>query len=117
MAAKADTMKLLQEIRGYAEITNRRPKRQLPGLFFAQMRAQMLRVLPRPRRQIPVATQEFPEAAVKITFLARAPLPALVGPASPKVKPGMSVLPRNGAVPRDSSPGKPTRFFHPALTP
>ena len=39
MAAKVKMLKLLQEIRGFAEITNRRPPPRNPGLVLAQIRA------------------------------------------------------------------------------
>jgi hypothetical protein len=39
MAAKVRIMKLLQEIRGFAEITQRRPQPRQPGLFLVQLRS------------------------------------------------------------------------------
>ncbi len=39
MAAKMKMMKLLQEIRGLAELTNRRPQPRPLGLFLVQMRS------------------------------------------------------------------------------
>ena len=40
MAAKVKMLKLLQEIRGFAQIANRRPPPRSPGLFLTQMRSQ-----------------------------------------------------------------------------
>lgn len=39
MAAKVRIMKMLQEIRGFAEVTQRRPQRRQPGLFLMQLRS------------------------------------------------------------------------------
>jgi hypothetical protein len=39
MAAKANMLKMLQEIRGFSQITNRRPPPRSPGLVLTQMRA------------------------------------------------------------------------------
>ncbi len=41
MAAKMKMMKLVQEIRGLAELTNRRPSTRTPGLFLVQMRSHL----------------------------------------------------------------------------
>ncbi len=38
MAAKVNMLKLVQEIRGFAEITKRYPPPRSPGLLLAQMR-------------------------------------------------------------------------------
>jgi len=40
MAAKVKMLKLLQEIRGFAEISNRRPPPRSPALVLSQIRAQ-----------------------------------------------------------------------------
>jgi hypothetical protein len=39
MATKIRVLKLLQEVRGYAEITNRRPPPRPPLLYLMQLRA------------------------------------------------------------------------------
>ena len=44
MAAKIKIMKMLQEIRGLAEITNRRPAPKHPGLFLIQLRCHVQQV-------------------------------------------------------------------------
>jgi hypothetical protein len=40
MAAKVKMLTLLQEIRGFAQISNRRPPTRSPGLFLAQLHSQ-----------------------------------------------------------------------------
>ncbi len=40
MAAKIKMLTLVQEIRGFAQIANRRPAPRHPGLFLAQLRSQ-----------------------------------------------------------------------------
>ncbi len=39
MATKIKVLKMLQEVRGYAQITNRRPTPRLPLLYLMQLRA------------------------------------------------------------------------------
>ncbi len=39
MAARMKIFKLLQELRGFADVTNRQPPPRSPGLFLAQLRA------------------------------------------------------------------------------
>jgi hypothetical protein len=39
MAAKIKIMKMLQEIRGHADVTERRPAPRQPGLFLIQLRS------------------------------------------------------------------------------
>jgi hypothetical protein len=74
MAAKVKLMKLLQEIRGLAEITNRRPSPRSPGLFLIQLRSHLLHTTQPLRKRISVDAQEQPDvpAPVKITHLHRA---------------------------------------------
>jgi hypothetical protein len=72
MATKVRIMKMLQEIRGLAQITSRRPPAKLPGLFLMQIRSNNSR--PGPHRKkvvIPVALKDPPDIphAVKITYL------------------------------------------------
>ncbi len=40
MAAKVKMLKLLQEIRGFAQVTNRRPPPRSPAMLLAQFRSQ-----------------------------------------------------------------------------
>ena len=42
MAAKIRIMKLLQELRGMADVTHRRPPPRQPGLFLIQLRSHVL---------------------------------------------------------------------------
>jgi hypothetical protein len=72
MAAKVMMMKLLHEIRGFAEVTNRRPPPRSPGLFLMQLRSHVSHTtLPRPKRSILVDVQDLAEMPhpVKITHL------------------------------------------------
>ncbi len=72
MAAKVRMMKLLQEIRGLAEITNRRPHSKPPGLFLLQLRSHLTRTrFPRRKVIIPIDVQNPPDIPnpVKITHI------------------------------------------------
>ena len=76
MAAKIDTMKLLQEIRGYAEIGYRRPPPTPLGALMAQLRPHILRAaVPRPRRFLRIEMRESQELAVKINHLPERSVP------------------------------------------
>jgi hypothetical protein len=82
MAAKVQIMKLLQEIRGFAEITNRRPQPRQPGLLLIQLRSHVIHTTAARRKQIiAVDMLERPDIPhpVKITHLR----PASVPPVSP----------------------------------
>jgi hypothetical protein len=79
MAAKIAIMKLLQEIRGFAEITNRRPQPRSPGLFLMQLRSQMTHpVVPNRKRSIIIEMHDLPNAPapVKIVHRRRSPTSA-----------------------------------------
>jgi len=55
MAAKIKIMKMLQEIRGLAEITARRPAPRQPGLFLIQLRSHVhYTTQPKPKQTITV---------------------------------------------------------------
>lgn len=74
-------MKLLQEMRGFAEISNRRPQTRSPGLLMLQMRSQTFRTaLSKRKRTITINVQERPNVPdpVKITHLRPAPVPPRV---------------------------------------
>jgi hypothetical protein len=78
MATKIKMMKLLQEIRGMAQITNRRPQPKTPGIFLMQLRAHVTNATtPRRRLVIPVDLKDLPDipTPVKITHLAAVPAP------------------------------------------
>jgi hypothetical protein len=77
MAAKVQIMKLLQEIRGFAEITHRRPQPRKPGLFLIQLRSHVTHTTAARRKQtIAVDMLERPDIPhpVKITHLRPAPV-------------------------------------------
>ena len=62
MAAKIKVMKLLQEMRGFADITNRRPQPRTPGLFLLQMRSHLLHATgPKDKRTINIDIQARPD--------------------------------------------------------
>ena len=76
-------MKMLQEIRGFAQITNRRPQSKPPGLFLLQLRSHGQRNgSPRQRLVIPISLQDPPDIPhpVKITHLKVNPLPIATAP-------------------------------------
>lgn len=78
MATKIKMMKLLQEMRGFADIANRRPQPRSPGLFLLQMRSQVLHTPFSPRKrtlQIEIQdTLDIPHP-VKIKHITGSPLP------------------------------------------
>lgn len=72
MAAKVRIMKMLQEIRGFAEVTQRRPQRRQPGLFLMQLRSHVTHTTGTKRVQtIAVDMLDRPDIPdpVKITHL------------------------------------------------
>jgi len=76
MATKVRLMKLLQEIRGFAQLSQRRAQPKPPGLFLIQMRSQLNQSAPRRRRlTIPIQMHEGPDIPnfVKITHSPTAP--------------------------------------------
>jgi len=76
MAAKVRIMKLLQEIRGLADVTNRRPPTRPSGLFLIQLRSHLAHTS-QPRRKLIVCTdaQDLPDVPqpVKITHVPENP--------------------------------------------
>jgi hypothetical protein len=71
MATKMRVMKLLQEIRGLAQVTQRRPQTKAPGLFLLQLRSHVNQATSRRQRLIiPVQMHERPDIPnpVKIKF-------------------------------------------------
>jgi hypothetical protein len=83
MATKIKMLKLLQETRGLAEVTNRRPQSRVPGLFLLQLRSHLLRKAGPHRNHIPIngLDDRDIENPVKITFLSKAE------PAQPSLSP------------------------------
>ncbi len=62
MAAKLKMLKLLQEIPGFAEVTNRRPKPQSAAQAMTQMRPPIIQaVLPRRRLNVTGDSEEHSE--------------------------------------------------------
>jgi len=85
MAAKIRMLKLLQEIRCYAEFTNRHPQPRTPGLFLTQLRASAVRAtLPRRKLSVAMDTQTLAGIPhqVKINHVKQgaAPAPRLSAP-------------------------------------
>jgi hypothetical protein len=72
MAAKVQIMKLLQEMRGFADITQRRPAPRQPGLVLIQLRSQF-GSCSQPRRKLTISVdmQDRPDIPdpVKITHI------------------------------------------------
>jgi hypothetical protein len=64
-------MKLLQEVRGFAEIANRRPHQRPPGPVLLQARAASPRTPGKLKRTLKIAIQEPPDIPhpVRITYL------------------------------------------------
>jgi hypothetical protein len=76
MATKMKIMKLLQEIRGFAQLTYRQPHDRQPGLFLIQLRSHLQNATaPRRRLIIPVDHQDPPDIPhpVKIVHLSDEP--------------------------------------------
>lgn len=84
MAAKIRMLKLLQEIRGFAEITKRRPTPRMPGLILMQMRSQVIQAsLPKRKLSVQTDAQSHPDIPhpVKINHVRRGPAPGAMLPA------------------------------------
>jgi hypothetical protein len=85
MAAKVRMLKLLQEIRGFAEIVNRCPPPRPPGVLVAQMRPHIIQAAI-PRRTLRVTMVERDSAdsprPVKINYVKQTPPPVATLPAS-----------------------------------
>jgi hypothetical protein len=79
MATKVKILKMLQELRGLAQITERRPSPRLPGLFLLQMRSHLAQTtLARRKSTIPVTIQDRPDIqhTIKINHVAPGTVPA-----------------------------------------
>lgn len=84
MAAKIRMLKLLQEIRGFAEIAKRRPAPRLPGLLLMQMRSHVIQAsLPKRKLSVQTDVQSHPDIPhpVKINHVRRDPAPGATFPA------------------------------------
>ena len=62
MATKIKLMRLLQEVRGLAQITNRRPVPRQPTLYLMQMRERAAQVQS-PKRRLAVMTDSKADAS------------------------------------------------------
>ena len=85
MATKMNVVKLLQEIRGFADIANRRPQPRSPGLFLMQIRPHVLRpVVPKRKLEIHIEAQAHQDAPlpVRITHVKQSAIPSTTPPAS-----------------------------------
>jgi len=72
-------LKLLQEIRGFAEMANRRPPPRATGLVLMQLRSHLTQTrLPPRRRSIVVDVKDLADIPhpIKITHLGARPAPA-----------------------------------------
>ncbi|MGO8928960.1 MAG: hypothetical protein ACLQU3_18990 [Limisphaerales bacterium] len=84
MAARVKMLTLLQEIRGFAQVSNRRPPPRSPGLFLAQLRSQGDHAILRRRRlniTIDPPNQSDIPLQVKIHHVKQSPDPATPAPA------------------------------------
>ena len=84
MAAKVKMLTLLQEIRGFALISNRRPPPRSPGLSLAQLRSQRSHATLRRRRlsiTIDLPNQSDIPLQVKIHYVKQSPGSAPPAPA------------------------------------
>lgn len=83
MATKVKLMKLIEEIRGYAQVTNRRPAPRPPVLYLMELREHASQVSA-PKRKLDVISdsRENPNIPmpIKITHVAtEEPLPIVFG--------------------------------------
>jgi hypothetical protein len=84
MAAKIRMLKLLQEIRGFAQLANRHPQPRSPGLFFTQTRSHNLQgLVPKRRLSVRIDSQDRTDVPcqVKINHVKPGPGPAATPPA------------------------------------
>ena len=78
MAAKIRMLKLLQEIRGFADIANRRPPPRSPGLLLTQIRSHVIQAtLPKRRLSVKMDVQDHLDLPrpVKINHVRQNPAP------------------------------------------
>ena len=84
MAAKMNMSKLLQEIRGFAELSNRHPQPRSPGLWLTQIRSRRPQAaLPKRKLSIRIETQDLTNIPdrVKINHVKQSPGPVATHPA------------------------------------
>jgi hypothetical protein len=78
-------LKLLQEIRGFADITSRRPQPRSPALVVAQIRSHIVQAaLPKRRLNVKMDAHDLPDVPhpVKINHVKQAPATSVSLPAS-----------------------------------
>ena len=78
-------LKLLQEIRGFAEIASRRPPRRSPGVVLTQMRPHIIQAaLPRRKLNVQMDEPDRPDIPhpVKINHVKQSPDPRATIPVS-----------------------------------
>jgi hypothetical protein len=83
MAAKVKMFKLLQEIRGFAEIARRRPTPRLPGLVLMQMRSYLIPAsLPKRKLSVQMHVNDHLDIPhpVKINHVRQAAAPGATSP-------------------------------------
>lgn len=81
MATKMKLLKMLQEVKGMAQITNRRPAPRPPLLYLMQLRSQGAQTNT-PRRRVAIEAAAIPAPmTIKINHVKpdRAAMPAVVG--------------------------------------
>jgi hypothetical protein len=69
MARKMNTLRLSQETRGEAAVSNRRPTQPAAALYFTQLRPPILKVPARSLRRIAVQVEEPPSAACVVKII------------------------------------------------
>lgn len=84
MATKFKLMKQMQEVHGYAQITNRRPVPRPPVLYIMQLRAQSAQIsVPKRRLAVQTDAKDYAPtpAAIKINHVqpGESYLPVVVG--------------------------------------
>ena len=78
-------LKLLQEMRGFAESATRRPSPQSPALILMQMRSHVIQAaLPKRKLRVQMDVQDRLNISypVKISYVKQAPAPGATLPAS-----------------------------------
>ena len=84
MATKIKLMKMVQQVQGYAQITNRRPAPRPPVLYIMQLREQLAQAaVPKRRLAVQADAKEsaYTPLAIKINFVqpGESFLPVVVG--------------------------------------
>jgi hypothetical protein len=72
MASRVNMMKLLQELRGFADLAKPRPPARAPGLFLMQLRLHLLRTT-LPKRPLTIRVNEpgFPDVPHPVKIIHR----------------------------------------------